>query len=74
MCPSCRDEEVIDESYKSTRMRFTLIEDIAAVQKNFPNIDDETFKHLIALDPTFNPNRDSVGTYGKWILTLYYKG
>jgi ribosomal protein S18 acetylase RimI-like enzyme len=74
MCPSCRDEEEIDESYKSNRMRFTLTEDIAAVQKNFPNIDDETFRHLIALDPTFNPNRDSVGTYGKWILTLYNKG
>lgn len=59
---------------ESFPMRFTLTEDIAAVQKNFPNIDDETFKHLIALDPTFNPNRDSVGTYGKWILTLYNKG
>lgn len=59
---------------ESFPMKFTLTEDIAAVQKNFPNIDDETFRHLIALDPTFNPNRDSVGTYGKWILTLYSKG
>lgn len=68
------EEDDIEESLSTNKMRFTLTEDIAAVQKNFPNIDDETFRHLIALDPTFNPNRDSVGTYGKWILTLYSKG
>ena len=29
---------------------------------------------LIKLDPTYKPNVDSVGTYGKWILNLFNKG
>lgn len=48
-----------------------LLEDIAAVKKYYPDIDDATFSMLIALDPTFNPDKDSVGKYGKWILNLY---
>ncbi len=59
---------------ESLQMKFRLVEDITSVKKNFPGIEDEIFNQLIALDPTFNPNRDSVGTYGKWILTLYNKG
>lgn len=55
-------------------MRFILLEDIAAVRKNYPKISDEDFNQLIRLDPTFDENRDSVGTYGKWILTLFNKG
>lgn len=51
-----------------------LIEDIEAVKKNYPKIEDETFYKLIALDPTYNEKRNSVGTYGKWILNLYNKG
>lgn len=51
-----------------------LTEDIASVKKNYPKIDDETFDTLIRLDPTFNENKNSVGTYGKWILNLYNKG
>lgn len=52
----------------------TLTEDIAAVKKNYPTISDEDFNRIIALDPTFNPNKDSVGTYGKWLLNLFKKG
>ena len=51
-----------------------IVEDIDAVKKNYPNIADEDFMTLVALDPTYDPNRDSVGTYGKWILNLYNKG
>ena len=51
-----------------------LTEDIAAVKKNYPTISDEDFNRIIALDPTFNPNKDSVGTYGKWLLNLFKKG
>ena len=51
-----------------------LTEDIAAVRKNYPNISDDDFDRLIRLDPTFVEGKDSVGTYGKWILTLFNKG
>lgn len=51
-----------------------LKEDIVAVRKNYPNISDEDFNRLIRLDPTFVEGKDSVGTYGKWILTLFNKG
>ena len=50
-----------------------LLEDIDAVKKYYPDIPSDKFDELIALDPTFNSNRDSIGTYGKWILNLYRK-
>lgn len=55
-------------------MKFILTEDIAAVRKTFPKISDDDFNRLIRLDPTFREDRDSVGTYGKWILTQFQKG
>ena len=51
-----------------------LLEDIAAVKKYYPNIDDATFMQLIALDPTYRDGSNSLGKYGKWILNLYNKG
>lgn len=51
-----------------------LTEDIAAVRKLYPKISKNDFDRLIALDPTYDRNRDSVGTYGKWILNLFNKG
>lgn len=51
-----------------------LSEDIAAVKKYYPNIDDNTFMQLIQLDPTYRNGSNSVGKYGKWILNLYNKG
>ena len=49
-------------------------EDIEAVKKYYPNIDDNMFMNLIALDPTYRDRSNSVGKYGKWILNLYNKG
>lgn len=49
-------------------------EDIESVRKNYPKIEEDKFYELIKLDPTFKADRDSVGTYGKWILNLYNKG
>ena len=49
-----------------------LSEDIAAVKKYYPNIDDDTFDMLIKLDPTYRGNQ-SLGKYGKWILNLFNK-
>lgn len=50
-----------------------IIEGIDDVKKKFPNIDDATFFKLIKLDPTYKEGIDSVGTYGKWLLSLYNK-
>ena len=48
-----------------------LVEDIEAVKKYYPNIDDATFRRLIELDPTYRAGSNSLGKYGKWILNLY---
>ena len=51
-----------------------LNEDIEAVKKYYPNIDNDTFMKLIALDPTYREGSQSLGKYGKWILNLFKKG
>lgn len=50
-----------------------LVEDIAAVKKQYSHVPEEDFDKIIRLDPTFDENRDSVGKYGKWLLGLYKK-
>ena len=60
-------------------MRFILIEDILMetledAKKYYPNISQEDFDKVIALDPTFRKEQDKLGTYGKWILSLFQKG
>lgn len=54
-------------------MVLLLQEDIAAVKKYYPNIPEDTFMELIALDPTYT-GKDSVGKYGKWLLNLFNRG
>lgn len=50
-----------------------LSEDIVGMMKQYPNIPEDKFRELIALDPTYG-GRDKLGKYGKWILNLYNKG
>lgn len=50
-----------------------LIETLEDIKKYYPNIDDDTFMELIALDPTYT-GKDSAGKYGKWLLNLYNRG
>lgn len=50
-----------------------LYEGIAEVKSYYSDIPDKQFDSLIRLDPTFDENKDRVGTYGKWILNLYQK-
>ena len=45
-----------------------LNEDIEAVKKYYPNIDNDTFMKLIALDPTYREGSQSLGKYGKCIF------
>lgn len=65
---------LFEELNRLNRISDVLIEGIADVKANYPKIDDSMFDQLIALDPTYNPNRDKLGTYGKWILNLFNKG
>lgn len=51
-----------------------LIEDLTAVKVHYPEFDQDTFDSLLQLDPTFDPDKDTLGTYGKWILALAKKG
>lgn len=51
-----------------------LVEGIADVRKYYPNISDEDFNRIIRLDPTTNIQRDKLGSYSKWLLTLFQKG
>ena len=51
-----------------------LTEDISAVMKYYPNIPEDIFMQLIALDPTYRSGSGSLGKYGKWILNLYKNG
>lgn len=73
LCANC-SAEVFGESLSTPTIRFRLVEDIAAVRKNYPKISDEDFNRIIRLDPTFIEGRDSVGQYGKWLLNLFNKG
>ena len=50
-----------------------LYEDIDAVKKYYPNIPDDTFMELVALDPTYT-GKNSLGKYGKWLLNLFNRG
>ena len=59
-------------------MRFRLVEsllmeDLVDAKKYYPNISQEDFDRVIALDPTFNRAQDKLGTYGKWLLKLFTK-
>ena len=55
-------------------MRFILVEGIDDSRKYYPNISDEDFNRIIRLDPTTNIQRDKLGSYSKWLLTLFQKG
>ena len=55
-------------------MRFILLETIADSRKYYPNISDNDFNRIIALDPTFKREKDKLGNYGKWLLSLFSKG
>ena len=55
-------------------MRFILLETIADSREYYPNISDNDFNRVIALDPTFKREKDKLGNYGKWLLSLFSKG
>ena len=40
------------------------METVEDAKKYYPNISQEDFDRVIALDPTFNREQDKLGTYG----------
>lgn len=68
---SVNTEESLTIHNKRKYLKEALNEDVASVKARYPKIDDDTFMHIIAIDPTYNSQRDSVGTYGKWLLDRY---
>ena len=59
-------------------MRLKIIESVLnetldGIKKYYPNIPEDIFMKLIALDPTYT-GKDSAGKYGKWLLNLYNRG
>lgn len=42
--------------------------------KYYQDVPEQDYKQLIFADPTSNPNKDKMGKYGKWILSLYKQG
>ena len=51
----------------------SLYEDIEAVKKYYPNIPEDIFMELVALDPTYT-GKNSLGKYSKWLLNLFNRG
>jgi hypothetical protein len=47
------------------------LDDIRA--KYYSDIPEGLFRKLVKIDPTYNENKDKLGTYGKWILNMYKK-
>lgn len=62
-----------ESTSESAAMGESLLEDIASTKRQYSHIPEDDFYQIIALDPTFNSDRDSVGKYGKWLLGLYKK-
>ena len=51
----------------------SLVETLEDAKKYYPNISQEDFDRVIAIDPTFSREQDKLGTYGKWLLRLFTK-
>lgn len=50
----------------------TSLEDIYA--KYYSNIPQEEFNKIVFADPTSRPEKNKMGKYGKWLLSLYQRG
>ena len=48
------------------------LEDIYA--KYYSNIPQEEFNKIVFADPTSRPEKNKMGKYGKWLLSLYQRG
>ena len=50
---------------------FWLFEGVNEIIKQYPKLNEETIRRIIALDPTYKGG-EQLGVYGKWILGLFY--
>lgn len=58
--------------YEIFENKLYLIEGIEELKKYFPKIPSEKIDELVKLDPTYNPEKNSVGVYGRWIVQMYW--
>lgn len=68
---------LFSESIISSIISETIVSETTASEirnKYYQDIPEQDYKQLIFADPTSNPNKDKMGKYGKWILTLYKQG
>ena len=67
---------LFSESVISRIVSESLLEATASEirDKYYQDVPEQDYKQLIFADPTSNPNKDKMGKYGKWILTLYKQG
>lgn len=65
-------ESVISHIISETIVSETTASEIR--NKYYQDIPEQDYRQLIFADPTSNPNKDKMGKYGKWILTLYKQG
>ena len=47
-----------------------LTEGITELKRQYPNISDNDYQHLIQMDPTYKGGNE-IGKFGRWILDLY---
>ena len=47
-----------------------LTEGITELKRQYPNISDNDYQHLIQMDPTYK-GENEIGKFGRWILDLY---
>ena len=67
---------LFSESVISRIISESLLEATASEirSKYYQDVPEQDYKQLIFVDPTSNPNKDKMGKYGKWILSLYKQG
>lgn len=58
--------------YELFEYKLVLVEGIEELKKYFPKIPSEKIDELLALDPTYNPEKNTVGMYGRWIVQMYW--
>lgn len=68
---------LFSESIISSIISETIVSETTASEirdKYYKDVPEQDYKQLIFADPTSNPNKDKMGKYGKWILSLYKQG
>ena len=55
-------------------MSIKLTESTASVRKAYPELTDEEFYNILAIDPTYKAETKEIGQYGPWLLAQWSRG